>query len=147
MADFYSSEAPAHTTRPTVKNPGNAVSAKLRRTVSTFVCNAAGCGAAAAGSRLMLPRVPKGARGVKHRVTVSATLGAATLAVGITGTIAKYGAAATYTAPETGVSLAKTVNLAAELAADEDQFLTTAAAALPNGGELIVVETEYTLAN
>jgi hypothetical protein len=147
MADFYSSEAPAHTTRPTVKNPGNAVSAKLRRTVSSFVCDATNCGNAAAGSRLMLPRVPKGARGLKHRITVSGTLGTTTLALGITGTIAKYGAAATYTTPDTPVAIAKATILAAELAADEDQFLTTAVAALPNNGTVIVVETEYTLAN
>jgi hypothetical protein len=147
MADFYSSEAPARTTKPTVARSANAVAAKLRRTVSSFVCDATNCGAAAAGSRLMLPRVPKGARGIKHRITVSATLGTSTLALGITGTTAKYAAAATYTTANSPVTIAKAANLAAELAADEDQFLTTAVAALPNDGTIIVVETEYTLQN
>jgi hypothetical protein len=64
MADFILPKR-RRTTKPTVKAPGNAVSAKLRRTVSSFVCDATNCGAAI-GSRLMLPRVPKGARGVKQ---------------------------------------------------------------------------------
>lgn len=145
--DYYSSEAPARTTKPTVDRSANAVNAKLRRSISSFVCDATNCGAAAAGSRLMLPRVPKGARGVKHRITVSATLATTTLALGITGTVAKYAAAATYTAANTPTNLAKAANLAAELAADEDQFLTTAVAALPNDGTIIVVETEYTISN
>jgi hypothetical protein len=147
MADFYSSEAPARTTKPTVARPANAVSAKLRRTVSTFVCDGTNVGAAAIGSRLMLPTVPKGARGVKHRITNSATLGAATLALGIAGNVTKYAAAATYTGVNAPVSIAKASILAAELAADEVQFLTTAAAALPNDGTIIVVETEYSLQN
>jgi hypothetical protein len=142
--DYYSSEAPG-TVAPTTKAPGNAVHSPLRRSVNSFVCNAAGVGAAAIGAKLHLAAVPKGARGVKHRITVSATLGASTLALGITGTVAKYGAAAVYTNADTPVSLAKAANLAAELAADEDQFLTVAAAALPNDGTIIVVETEYTL--
>ena len=147
MADFYSSEAPARTTKPTVARSANAVAAKLRRTVSSFVCDGTNCGGAAAGSRLMLPRVPKGARGVKHRITVSATLATTTLALGISGSTSKYAAAATYTSPNSPTSLAKAANLAAELSADEDQFLTTGAAALPNDGTIIVVETEYTLSN
>lgn len=141
--DYNSSEAPAATS-PVTKRAGNAVAAKLRRTVSSFVCDATNCGAAAAASRLLLPRVPKGARGIKHRITVSGTLATATLQLGIAGSTSKYAAAATYTTPNAPVTLAKAANLAAELAADEDQFLTTAVAALPNDGTIIVVETEYT---
>jgi hypothetical protein len=146
MVDYTSSEAPAATS-PTTKRAASAIAAKLRRTVSTFVCDGTNCGGAAAGSRLMLPTVPKGARGIKHRITVSNTLGAATLAVGITGNTSKYVAAATYTTANAPTSLAKAANLAAELAADEVQFLTTAAAALPNDGTIIVVETEFSTVN
>jgi hypothetical protein len=56
-------------------------------------------------------------------------------------------AAATYTSADTPVVIAKASILAAELAANEDQFLTVAAAALPNDGTIIVVETDYTLQN
>lgn len=143
--DYYSSESPAKTTLPTVKNPGNAIKSPIRRSISSFVCDGTNCGAAAIGALLHLAGVPKGARGVRHRVIVSATLGASTLSLGIAGTAAKYSAAATYTSANTPVTIAKAANVAAELAADEDQFLTVGAAALPNDGTIIVVETEYTL--
>lgn len=144
---YYSSEAPARTTKPTVDRAANAVNAKLRRTVSSFVLDGTNAGGAAIGAQLQLPRVPKGARGVKYVVTNSATLGASTLAIGITGNISKYGAAATYTGVNTPIAVAKAANLAAELAADEDPFLTVAAAALPNDGTILVVETHYTISN
>jgi hypothetical protein len=147
MADFYSSEAPARTTKPTVARAANAVAAKLRRTVSSFVCDATNAGNAAIGSRLMLPRVPKGARGVKHRITVSGTLGTAQLSIGIAGNVTKYSAAAAYATANAPVVIGKASILAAELTADEDQFLTTSVAALPNDGTIIVVETEFTLQN
>lgn len=142
--DYLSIEAPG-AALPTTKAPGNACKSPVRRNINHFVCDATNVGAAAIGAKLHLAPVPAGARGVRHKITVSATLGAATLAVGIAGTVAKYAAAATYTAADTPVTLAKAANLAAELAADEDQFLTVAAAALPNDGTIIVVETEFTL--
>jgi hypothetical protein len=135
--DYFSAEAPAPAS-PTVKRAGNAVNAKMRRTISTFVL-----AAQAAGSRLMLPRVPAGARGVHHRITSSVDLGAATIAIGIAGDVSKYKAAAVFAAVDTPTTVAKAANLAAELAADEDQFVTTAAAALPGAGTL-VIETLYT---
>jgi hypothetical protein len=145
MADFYSVEAPAPAS-PAVKRSMNAVGAKVRRTVSTFVCDASGVGGAAAGSRLMLPKIPKGARGVHFIITASATMGAAaTFALGIAGNTGKYRAAAVITAVETPETVRKTAFLSAELAADEQPFLTTAVAAMVNGGEKLVVETVYTL--
>lgn len=136
MPDFYSVEQPA-ATKPATKSPGNAVRSTTRRTISTF-----NLAAQAIGDRLMLPRIPKGARGVRFRLQSSVALGgAATLALGIAGTVGKYRAAAIKndTAQETVVSA---TTLAAELAADEDPFITVAAAALPGAGTL-VVETIY----
>jgi hypothetical protein len=147
MADFYSAEAPA-AAAPTVKRSANAVGSKVRRTISTFTCDATGPGGAAAGTRLMLPTIPKGARGVHFIITASATMGAAaTFALGITGNTGKYRAAAVITAVETPETVRKTAFLAAELAADETPFLTTAVAAMVNGGEKLVVETIYSLGN
>lgn len=145
--DYYSVEAPLHNTFPTVKNDGSAVRSPLRRSVSTFVCdaNAGDSGGAAIGALLHLAPVPAGARGVRHRITTSGSLGPTTLSLGILGNATKYAAAATYTGVNSPVSICKAANLAAVLAADEDQFLTVGAAALPNDGTLIVVETEYTL--
>jgi hypothetical protein len=111
---------------------------RARRVISTF-----NIAAQAIGDRLLLPRVPKGARGVHHVIQPSIALGGvATLALGIAGNTGKYRAAAIKndTLRET-VSLA--VNTSAELAADEDQFLTVAAAALPAGPGILVVETIY----
>lgn len=144
MTDYSSQEA-AGTALPVTKAPGNAVSSPVRRSINSFVCNAAGCGAAASGSKLLLAPIPAGARGVRHRITVSATLATATLEVGNATTADKYVSAGTHTAADTPVSYAKAANLEAELAADDVQFVTTGVAALPNDGTVIVVETEYTL--
>lgn len=145
MADFNSLEYPA-TTKPIAQRSRNAIRSKTVRTVSTFKCDATNVGAAAAGSRLMLPVIPKGARGVHYVITASATMGAAaTFALGIAGNIAKYRAAAVITAVETPETIRKTAFLSAELAADEQPFLTTAAAAMVNAGELLVVETIYSV--
>jgi hypothetical protein len=142
--DYNSQEAPG-SALPTTKAPGNAVSSPVRRSVNTFVCDADGCGAAAAGSKLLLAGIPAGARGVRHRVTVSGTLATTTLEIGTDADAAKYAAAATYTTADTPVEHTKAAHLAAELADDEAQFVTTGVAALPNDGTIIAVETEYTL--
>lgn len=139
MADFLSIEAASDGSAPTVQRAGNAIRAKVRRTSSTFTF-----ASQAAGSRLLLPKVPKGAKGVHHRITVSVTTATATLALGIAGNTTKYGAAVAYTTADTPTSVAKAANLAAELAADEDQFLTVGTAALPAAGTL-VVETFFTI--
>ena len=136
MPDFNSVEQPA-ATKPATKAPGNAVRARTFRTISTF-----NLVAQAIGDRLMLPRIPKGARGVQFRLQPSVALGGvATIAIGIAGNTGKYRAAAIKndTALETVSSAAIT---SAELAADEDPFVTVAAAALPGAGTL-VIETIY----
>lgn len=137
FADFLSNEVPANTTKPVVKRAGSAMGGRARRVISTFNLTAQ-----AIGDRLLLPRVPKGARGVHHVIQPSVALGGvATLALGILGNTGKYRAAAIKNdALREVVSLA--ANISAELAADEDQFLTVAAAALPGAGTL-VVETIY----
>jgi hypothetical protein len=92
----------------------------------------------------MLPRVPKGARGVKHRITERhARRGDARARHHRHDRQVRRGR--DLQRQHADETVAKAANLAAELAADEDQFLTTAAAALPNDGTIIVVETEYTI--
>jgi hypothetical protein len=139
FADFLSNEVPANTTKPVTKRASNAMGGRSKRVISTFNLTAQ-----AIGDRLMLPRVPKGARGVHHALQPSVALGAAaTLALGVAGNTGKYRAAAIKNDTAREV-VSSAVNISAELAADEDQFLTVAAAALPNGGTL-VVETFYNL--
>jgi hypothetical protein len=81
MASFLSNEAASDGSAPTVQRSGAAVRAKVRRTISTFTL-----ASQASGSLLLLPKVPKGARGVHHKITNSVSLATATLAIGIAGT-------------------------------------------------------------
>lgn len=131
------------TLRPTIKNYASDVNARLVRSIA--IINLADV-QIVSGDTITLPTVPKGARGIHHRLTASATMGAtATLAIGITGTTGKYRTAAVFTAVDTPTIAAKAANLAAaQLAADEPQFITIAAADLPASGTL-VVETFYTI--
>lgn len=136
MADFNSIEAPA-ATKPVTKRSGNAMGGRQKRVISSFTL-----AAQAIGDRLLLPRIPKGARGVQFRIQSSVALGGvATIAIGIAGTTGKYRAAAIKN--DTALEIVSSaVNTAAELAADENPFLTVAAAALPGAGTL-TVETIY----
>lgn len=136
MPDFYSVEQPAPT-KPATKSPGNAIRTTSRRTISTF-----NLAAQAIADRLLLPRIPKGARGVHFRMQPSVALGAAaTLALGIAGNVGKYRAAAVKN-DALSETITSAAMLSAELAADEDPFITIAGAALPGAGTL-VVETFY----
>lgn len=137
MADFNPNEIPA-ATKPVSRGPGAALRGAVQRSIVSHTL-----AGQAIGSRLMLPTVPKGARGVQHRLQSSVSLGASTVALGATGNVGKYRAAATLavTTPE---DVSSAVNTAAVLTADEVQFLTVGAAALPVGGTL-AIETTYNI--
>ena len=136
FADFQSNETPAKT-KPVSRVSSASNSIKTNRRISTFTL-----AAQAPGDRLMLPAIPKGARGVQFRIQSSVALGAAaTIAIGVAGNTGKYRAAAIKN--DTAIEhVASAVNTAAELAADEAPFITVAAAALPGAGTL-TVETIY----
>lgn len=70
-------------------------------------------------------------------VTASATLGSSTIAIGISGSTAKYKAAATFTSADTPTLFGKAAAMT-KLTADETLFITIAAAALPGAGTLTV---------
>ena len=68
----------------------------------------------------------------------SATLGAsATVAIGVTGTVGKYRAAATHTAANVPTLFGVNAGVAT-LAAEEEIFITIASASLPGSGTLVV---------
>tara|TARA_R110000803_G_scaffold66166_2_gene127493 strand:+ start:2760 stop:3185 length:426 start_codon:yes stop_codon:yes gene_type:complete len=71
-------------------------------------------------------------------VNSSATLGSsATIAIGVTGTVAKYKAAATHTSANVPTLFG--VNAAvATIATEEEIFITIASASLPGSGTLVV---------
>lgn len=80
---------------------------------------------------------------IRGFLTSTVTLGAATLAIGIAGTLGKYRAAAVFTAVDTPTPFAVAANMVsagapAKLAADEKVFITIATASLPAAGTLIV---------
>ncbi|CAB4156987.1 hypothetical protein UFOVP747_15 [uncultured Caudovirales phage] len=89
--------------------------------------------------------IPAGARVLEIRLNTSVTLGAsATLAVGVTGTVGKYRAAATFTTADQWVSLALNAVTGVPLTAPEQIILTTAVAALPASGRLLI-EVQYVI--
>lgn len=65
------------------------------------------------------------------------SLGSSTVAVGITGSTAKYKAAATFTATDTPTVWGKAAAMT-KLTAAETVFITIAAAALPSSGTYVV---------
>lgn len=97
----------------------------------------------AAGSTIRLFRLPTGVLPLRGWLHASATLGSATLAIGIAGATGKYRAAATFTAAETptpfmltGANLTSGQNV--PLANSEEVIATTAVADLPASGTLVV---------
>ena len=90
--------------------------------------------------------LPKGA--VVHYGILCATTssGSTTISIGISGTAAKYRAAAAFTATDTPTFFGKAAALGVELTADETITITTAAAAAPSSGDLVITFV-YSLPN
>lgn len=103
------------------------------------------CASDAAGTYTAPTVIPRGARILDVRMNASATMGAsATIALGISGSTEKYRAAATFTTANAWVSTALNAAIGVELTADEQIIMTTAVAALPSSGRLLI-EVEYVL--
>lgn len=94
--------------------------------------------AQAAGSTLTVGKLPKGAVPLYGALSTDTSTGSATLAVGISGTAAKYKAAGAHTTVDTPVIFGKSAALNAALTAEETIIVTTAADALPATGTLTV---------
>lgn len=111
----------------------------LRRMRGTFTLSAT---AVTTSDTLVIGTLPAGATFAFGVITASATMGAsATLAIGTTGATGKYRAAATFTAVDTPTMFG--VNTAVGVAdpgltAEEQVFITIAAASLPTAGTLVV---------
>lgn len=92
--------------------------------------------AQAAATVIRIGRIPRGACVLFGALATTVTLGAATIAVGISGTTGKYRAAATLTTADAPQFFGVTSALMTELTADETIQLLTAAASLPGSGTL-----------
>ncbi len=90
------------------------------------------------GDTLFLGRLPTGALFDSVGITTSASLGSSTIAVGISGSTAKYKAAGAFTSTDTPTSYAKaSAKAQAVLTAPEDVIATVAAADMPTSGTLV----------
>jgi hypothetical protein len=98
---------------------------------------------------IVLGNLPAGAVFAFGTINVSATTGSATLAIGVSGTAAKYAAASAYTTADTPTLFGKNAVVAASdsgLAAEEQVIATIAGASLPASGTA-VVDLFYSSAN
>lgn len=135
MVTTYSTEAqPALNTVPARRVDGSVWTARLRRFRATVAL-----AGQANGDDVVLFRVPAGSVFAYGVLNTSATLGTATIAIGVAGTTNRYKNAATFTAANVPTLFGKTAEVSgAGLAADTDVLLTVGAAALPGAGTLVV---------
>ncbi len=83
-------------------------------------------------------RLPKGAVPLYGVISTDTSLSTATIAIGITGTVGKYRAAATFTATNTPTFFGVTAGISTALTDEETVFITIAVASLPAAGKLTV---------
>lgn len=134
MATTYSTDAAGLGTSPPTKLNAGHVGGRLRRfrAVVAFA-------AQASGDTVVLTRVPAGYTFAFGMITASATFGGtATIAIGISGTTAKYRAAAIHTATVPTLFGIDTAADDVALTASEDILMTIAAASLPGSGNAVI---------
>lgn len=134
MAQTYAPEVAVLAEVPPGKLEGYAQGARKRTFTATITL-----ASQAADDTIVLAKVPKGMRFSVGRLTASATLGTATVAIGTAASAGKYRAAATFTAANTPTSFGTAAAMAAgRLTADEVIIATIGTAALPSSGTLVV---------
>lgn len=88
---------------------------------------------------IAVARLPKGAVPLGFELTTSVSTSTATIALGITGSTAKYKAAAAFTTTDTPTRFGKAAALGTALTAEEEVIITIGTASLPASGTLRVV--------
>lgn len=140
MAQYYSNElagdttglntAPVASLRPAAGTYG--ARQKVFRATITFASQAS-------GSTIVLANAPTGHTFSHGLITVSATTGSATIAVGTAASAAKYAAAAAYTTADVPALFGKAAAISAGAYTAEEQIIaTTGGAALPSSGTAII---------
>lgn len=135
MANTYSTEAQLLQNTPRQMPNGSYAGGRVRRFRNTVTM-----AAQAAADTITCQPVPAGHVFAFGVLTASASLGGtATLAIGVSGTPAKFRAAAIFTAVDTPTLFGTSAAASADfLTATEVPLLTIAAAALPGSGFFIV---------
>lgn len=135
MTVFYSTELANITATPVIKATSAGYGARLQRFRATITM-----ASQTTSDTIVVAIVPAGYTFAFGIVTTSATLGSTTIAIGITGTVAKYKAAAVFTAVDTPTFFGPATIIGGQtaLTADETIFITIAAATMPAAGTLVV---------
>ena len=133
MTTTYSNDISGAYATPATKVSGAAVGGRLRRLRAVITL-----ASQADGDVVVLGKLPAGSIFAYGVLNASATLGTSTIAVGISGTAAKYRAAAVFTAAAPTLFGTSTSVDDSPLSAEEEVILTNTTAALPSSGTLIV---------
>lgn len=133
MAETYASEVAGLGSVPVTNSNGAVQGGRLRRFRSTITL-----ASQADGDTIVLASVPAGYAFAYGILNASATLGSSTIAIGVSGTAAKYRASAVFTAAAPTLFGVSTAVDDAPLTAGETVILTNTTAALPSSGTLIV---------
>lgn len=148
MAAYLSTElggSANQTSAPVGYKPRATVyNARLKRLRATFTY-----ASQTTSDTLVVGNLPAGATFAYGVLTASASSGSTTLAIGISGTPAKYKAAAAFTATDTPTLFGTAATAGATdpaLAAEEQVIVTLAGATAPSSGTL-VVDLYYSLPN
>ena len=134
MPETYAPEVAGLGTIPTTQGFGGVQGGRLRRFRATVPF-----AAQADGDTITLAYVPAGHTFAFGMINASATFGAsATVAIGVSGTAAKYRAAAVHTATVPTLFGLYTASDDVPLASPETVILTVGVAALPGSGSAVV---------
>jgi hypothetical protein len=138
MAAYLSTELGStanQTAAPTGYKPTATVyQARLKRLRASFTY-----ASQTTSDTLVIGILPAGATFAYGVLNADTSSGSTTIAIGITGTVAKYKAAAAFTATDTPTFFGKTAPVVASpLSAEEQVFVTLAAATAPASGNLCV---------
>lgn len=134
MTVFYSTELASITAQPVVKAASAGYGARLIRFRASITL-----ASQTTSDTIVVAVIPAGYAFAYGLITTDTSLGSSTVAIGITGTVALYKAAATFTATDTPTLFGKAAAIAqATLTADQTIFITIAAATMPASGQLVV---------
>jgi hypothetical protein len=140
MAQYYSNELAGDTT-----GTNTAPVASLRPAAGTYGARqkvfraTIAFNSQASGSTFVLAKVPTGHTFSHGLVTVSATTGSATIAIGNAGTAAQYAAAAAYTTADSPTLVGKAAAMTAGAYTAEEQIIgTIGGASLPSSGNAVI---------
>ena len=136
MPQTYSTELAGIASTPVVKPTAMAYGARIKRFRASIALASQAFGA---GNEIILAKVPAGYTFAYGVITSDTSLGSSTVSVGISGTVAKYKAAAVFTSTDTPTLFGATAQIVnSPLTAEETIFLQTLVANLPASGNLAV---------